>query len=167
MGTPGTLILCFQQQSQTHVSFRCFGNCFSDLETLGCPKLGSDVGGGIENTETVGTGTTCAMWLWVNPCMDLGAIHLETSSGAKIPSENLEAFSVMPGPEERAQAAHIPATRPWRWAAHVWMLSHFCRSHSTVTHSAKHLPLGLPAQVEELWYVREGTRTCQVCPCAW
>lgn len=46
MGTPGTLILCFQQQSQTHVSFRCFGNCFSDLETLGCPKLGSDVGGG-------------------------------------------------------------------------------------------------------------------------
>lgn len=76
---------------------------------------------------------------------------MEASSSAKRTSTFREpgrTFSVMPRPEEPAQAAHLSAIRLWHWAAHTWMLSHLCRANSTAAHSTKHLPRGLPAQVK-------------------
>lgn len=129
--------------------------------------------GETENAEPVGVGTSWTVGRHVSMDEALGWILGGRSSlGDQLRCQDTlrepgKAFSVIPGPEEPAQAAHVSAPRPRHWAAHAWMLSHFCRPNSTVTRSAKHLPLGLPAQVEELWYVREGRGACQVCPRPW
>lgn len=61
------------------------------------------------------------MCLWVKPWDGFGDYSLGDQLRCQDTfRESGRAFSVMPGPEEPAQAAHVSATRPRHWAAHTF-----------------------------------------------